>query len=287
MILVFGRTGQVAREIARAAEAQGTPVHLLGREEADLSDPEACARVVREADAEAVINAAAHTAVDRAEEEEALATTVNGGAPAAMARAAAAQGIPLVHVSTDYVFSGEGPHAPGDPTAPLGAYGRSKLAGEEGVRAAYESVGGGPHVILRTAWVFSAHGSNFARTMLRLGAERDRLRVVADQRGGPTPAASIARALLTIAHALRDGAPSGTHHLAGAPDTTWADFAREIMARAGLACEVEGIATHEYPTPAARPSDSRLDCASLGAAFGVARPDWREGLDDVLKELRA
>ena len=273
MILVFGRTGQVAREIARAAEAQGVPVRCLGREEADLSDPGACARLVRRTDADAVINAAAYTAVDRAEEEEALATTVNGEAPAAMARAAAERGLPLAHVSTDYVFSGEGPHAPGDPVAPPGAYGRSKLAGEEGVRAA-----GGPHAILRTAWVFSAHGSNFVRTMLRLGAERDRLRVVADQRGGPTPAAAIAPALLTIAEGLRDGAPSGTHHLAGAPDTSWADFAREIMAQAGLACEVEGIATHEYPTPAARPSDSRLDCASLEAAFGVARPDWREGL---------
>ena len=123
--------------------------------------------------------------------------------------------------------------------------------------------------------------------MLRLGAERERLRVVDDQRGGPTPAAAIARAALTIAEGLRDGAPSGTHHLAGAPDTSWAGFAREIMARAGLSCEVEGIATADYPTPAARPEDSRLDCASLDRAFGIARPDWREGLDDVLKELRS
>ena len=239
-----------------------------------------------DADADAVINAAAYTAVDRAEEEEALATAINGHAPAAIARAAAARGLPFVHVSTDYVFDGAGgPYAPDAPTAPLGAYGRSKLAGEEGVRAAYEEAGGGPHVVLRTAWVFSAHGSNFARTMLRLGAERDALRVVDDQRGGPTPAASIARALLTIAGRLREGAPSGTHHLAGAPDTSWAGFAREIMARAGLSCAVEGITTADYPTPAARPADSRLDCRSLRAAFGIARPDWREGLDDVLREL--
>ena len=291
MILVFGRTGQVAREIARAAEAGGTPARLLGREEADLADPEACARIVAEAEADAVINAAAYTAVDRAEQEEALATAINGHAPAAMARAAAARGLPFVHVSTDYVFGGPGaeagPHAPDAPTAPPGAYGRSKLAGEEGVRAAYEEAGGGPHVVLRTAWVFSAHGSNFARTMLRLGAERAALRVVDDQRGGPTPAASIARALLTIADRLREGAPSGTHHLAGAPDTSWAGFAREIMARAGLSCAVEGIGTVDYPTPAARPADSRLDCRSLRAAFGIARPDWREGLDDVLRELGA
>ena len=281
MILVFGRTGQVAREIARAAEAEGAPVRCLGREEADLADPEACARLVEGARAEAVINAAAYTAVDRAEDEEALATAINGEAPAAMARACAARGLPFVHVSTDYVFSGEGPHAPGDACAPLSAYGRSKLAGEEGVRAAR-----GRHVILRTAWVFSAHGGNFATTMLRLGAERGSLRVVADQRGGPTPAAAIARALLIVARALRDGAPSGTHHLAGAPDTSWAGFAREIMARAGLSCAVEDIATAEYPTPAARPADSRLDCASLEAGFGIARPDWRAGLDDVLRELR-
>ena len=282
MILVFGRTGQVAREIGRAAEATGAPLRLLGREEADLADPAACARLIEGTDAHAVINAAAYTAVDRAEGEEALATRINGEAPAAMARAAAARAIPFVHVSTDYVFSGEGPHAPDAPVAPLGAYGRSKLAGEEGVRGA-----GGSHVILRTAWVFSAHGANFARTMLRLGAERERLRVVADQRGGPTPAAAIARALLTVAGALRDGAPSGTHHLAGAPDTTWAGFAREIMSQAGLPCEVEGIATDEYPTPAARPSDSRLDCTSTERAFEIARPDWREGLARVLKELRA
>ena len=286
MILVFGRTGQVAREIARAAEAIGTPVRLLGREEADLADPSACARVIEGTGAHAVINAAAHTAVDRAEGEEALATTINGEAPAAMARATASREIPFLHVSTDYVFSGEGPHGPDAPTAPTSAYGRSKLAGEEGVRRACEGAGT-PHAILRTAWVFSAHGSNFVRTMLRLGAERDRLRIVADQRGGPTPAAAIARALLTIAGALRDGAPSGTYHLAGAPDTSWAGFAREIMARAGLPCEVEDIATRDYPTPAARPSDSRLDCASLERAFGIARPDWREGLDRVLKELRA
>ena len=285
MIVVFGRTGQVAREIARAAQASGVPVRCLGREEADLAHPEACARLVREARASAVINAAAYTAVDRAEAEEARATRINGEAPAAIARACAARALPFVHVSTDYVFSGEGPHAPDAPTAPLGAYGRSKLAGERGVRAAFEEAGGGAHVVLRTAWVFSAHGHNFARTMLRLGAERDAVRVVDDQRGGPTPAAAVARALLGVAAALRDGAPSGTHHLAGEPDTSWAGFAREIMARAGLSCAVDGIATADYPTPAPRPADSRLDCGSLERAFGIARPCWRAGLDRVLRDL--
>ena len=188
-LLIFGRTGQVARELARRAPG----AVFLDRGAADLADPAACAAAVEGAQARAVINAAAYTAVDRAEEEEALATVVNGAAPAAMAGACAAAGIPFLHVSTDYVFDGSGtrPWAPGDPTGPLGAYGRSKLAGEQGIAAA-----GGSWAILRTSWVVSAHGSNFVRTMLRLGAERDALSIVADQVGGPTPAADIAAALL-------------------------------------------------------------------------------------------
>jgi dTDP-4-dehydrorhamnose reductase len=208
---------------------------------------------------------------------------VNGDAPAAMARAAAAKGIPFLHVSTDYVFDGAGdrPFAPDHPTAPLGAYGRSKLKGEIGVRAA-----GGSHLILRTSWVVSAHGTNFVKTMLRLGAERESLRVVADQIGGPTPAADIARALATAAKALRDGAPGGTHHFSGSPDTSWAAFARAIMSEAGLACRIEDITTAEYPTPARRPLNSRLDCQAFTKAFGIPRPDWREGLAMIVKELR-
>lgn len=286
-LLVLGRTGQVARELAREAARGGHLLRALGRGEAELSDPEGAGAALAAAlDAEApdaVINAAAYTAVDRAEEEQPLAAAVNGIAPAAMAREAAARGVPFLHVSTDYVFDGAGgPYAPDAPTAPLGAYGRSKLAGEEGVRAA-----GGPHVILRTAWVFSAHGSNFVRSMLRAGAERQVLRVVADQRGGPTPAAAIARALVAMARGLGDGVASGTHHLSGAPDTTWAGFAREIMTRAGLPARVEDIAAADWPTAAARPADSRLDCASLEEAFGIVRPDWRRGLDAVLAELAA
>jgi dTDP-4-dehydrorhamnose reductase len=282
-LLVFGRTGQVARELARNLPA-GWSARFLDRAEADLADPAACAAAVAGAAADAVINAAAWTAVDKAEAEEAAATVVNGAAPAAMARVAADRGLPFLHVSTDYVFDGSGtaPFHPDSPVAPLGAYGRSKRAGEDGVRAA-----GGVHLILRTSWVFSAHGTNFVRTMLRLGAEREALRVVADQTGGPTPAADIARALLAVADALRDGAPGGTHHFAGAPDTTWADFARAIMAGAGLPCRIEDIATADYPTPARRPANSRLDCSGLAAAYGIARPDWRQGLADVLAELGA
>ena len=279
MILVFGQTGQVARELAALAP----DALCLGRARADLTDPAACAAAVVTYRPAAVINAAAWTAVDKAEDDEQAATVVNAAAPGAMAQACAAAGIPLVHISTDYVFDGQGslPFAPDHPTAPLSAYGRSKLAGERAVRAA-----GGPHVILRTSWVFSAHGSNFVKTMLRLGAERQVLRVVADQTGGPTPAAAIAAACLTIADRLRrDPELSGTHHIAGAPDTTWAGFARVIMDMAHLPTRIEEITTADWPTPARRPANSRLDCAALEQAFGIPRPDWRAGLSAVLSEL--
>lgn len=277
-LLVFGRTGQVAREIARRAPG----ATFLGRAEADLMDPDACARAVERAEADVVINAAAWTAVDRAEAEEAAATVANGDAPAAMARAAAARGLPLVHISTDYVFDGEGtaPFGPSDPVAPQNAYGRSKLRGEEGVRAA-----GGRAVVLRTSWVFSAHGANFVKTMLRLGRERDEVSVVADQVGGPTPAAAIAEACLRVAGALADGAAGGTHHLAGAPAVSWATFAEAVMAEAGLSCRVNPIPSSAYPTPARRPLNSRLDGASLRAVFGIDPPDWRAGLKEVVAEL--
>lgn len=277
--LVFGQTGQVARELARLWPG----ATFLGRDKADLMDPAACALAVAASDAEVIVNAAAWTAVDKAETEEPAATLVNGAAPAAMARAAADLGIPFLHISTDYVFDGAGdrPFAPDHPTGPLGAYGRSKLAGEQGVRAA-----GGAHVVLRTSWVVSAHGANFVKTMLRLGRERESLRVVSDQIGGPTPAADIARALVTFAAALRDGAPGGTHHFAGAPDTSWAGFARAIMDTAGLACRIEDIPSSDYPTPARRPLNSRLDCTSL-QAYGIDRPDWQAGLAAILKELNA
>lgn len=280
-LLVIGRTGQVARELARALPP-GLEARFLGREELDLGRPSDAAAAVAAVDA--VINAAAWTAVDRAEAEEAAAQVVNAEAPAAMAEAAARRGVPFLHISTDYVFDGAGsrPFRPDDPTGPLGAYGRSKLAGEQAVRAA-----GGPHLILRTSWVVSAHGANFVKTMLRLGRERPVLRVVADQVGGPTPAAAIAAALLTAARAMVAGAPGGTHHFAGSPDTSWADFARAIMAGASLPAQVEDIATADYPTPARRPANSRLDCSAFTAAFGVPRPDWRAGLQDILKELAA
>ncbi|MCR9274990.1 MULTISPECIES: dTDP-4-dehydrorhamnose reductase [Mameliella] len=278
MILIFGRTGQVATELQRLGE-----VTALGRDQADLADPEACAEAIRSQQPRVVINAAAYTAVDRAEDEEPLATTINGASPAAMARACAETGTPLVHISTDYVFDGSGtrPWSPDDPTRPINAYGRSKLAGETGIRAA-----GGPHAILRTSWVFSAHGNNFVKTMLRLGAERQRLSIVADQVGGPTSAAAIARVCLTAAEALcQHPDRTGTYHLSGGPDVSWADFARAIFARAGLTPEVADIPSSAYPTPAARPHNSRLDNTALTRAFNLGRPDWQADLDEVLRGL--
>ena len=278
MILVFGKGGQVGRELARARD-----VLALDRDEADLGDPAACAAKIRELAPSLVINAAAFTAVDGAEAEEPLAQVVNGAAPGAMAVACAEWGIPFLHISTDYVFDGAGemPWAPGDAVGPLGAYGRSKLAGEWAVAAA-----GGGFAILRTSWVFSAHGRNFVTTMLRLGAARGAVSVVADQVGGPTAAADVARALFGLGHQMLAGQPGGIYHYSGAPDVSWAGFAREIFDQAGMDVEVSDISSAEFAAKAARPANSRLQCSDLQRDFGIARPDWWAGLADVLAALR-
>ena len=278
MILVFGKTGQVATELQRLSG-----VTALGRDDVDLSDPHACAAAICEHAPKAVINAAAYTAVDRAEDEEHLAAIINGDAPTAMARACADLGIPLVHISTDYVFEGTGDTAwrTGDATAPQNAYGRSKLAGEIGVRDS-----GAVHAILRTSWVVSAHGGNFVKTMLCLSETLDGLNVVADQIGGPTPARDIAAACLEIAKQLtQDPTKSGTYHYSGAPDVSWADFATAIFAQSGRHVLVTPIPTADYPTPAPRPLNSRMDCSATEQAFAIPRPDWRDGLQEILQEL--
>ena len=279
MLLVFGATGQVAQELRKHAPHAA----FLGRAAADLSDPQGCAEAIRASGVTAVINAAAYTAVDRAEDEEALATTINGTAPGAMARAAAALGLPFVHISSDYVFDGSGHHAwsPHDPTSPLGAYGRSKLVGEQAVQAA-----GGRYGILRTSWVFSAHGQNFVKTTLRLSETRDRLQVVEDQIGGPTAAGDIAQAVLVMAEALgQDRDKSGIYHFAGGPDVSWAEFARAIFRLAGRDVEVTGIPAVEYPTPARRPGNSRMNCAETETVFGLHRPNWHDSLAQVMRDL--
>ncbi|WP_420587423.1 dTDP-4-dehydrorhamnose reductase [Ruegeria sp.] len=278
-ILVFGRTGQVAQELAVHAG-----VTCLDRFQADLAQPQSCAAAIRAASPTAVINAAAYTAVDQAEDEETLANVINADAPAAMARECAALGIPFVSISTDYVFdgSGEAPWKPDDATGPLGAYGRSKLAGEQGIASA-----GGAYGILRTSWVVSAHGNNFVKTMLRLGVERDRLSIVADQIGGPTPARDIAAACLTMARQLaEDAGKAGVYHFGGAPNVSWAGFARAIFTEAGIECQVQDIPSADYPTPAQRPLNSRLDCSTLETTFGITRPDWQQGLSDIVSDLK-
>ncbi|MGR3637584.1 MAG: dTDP-4-dehydrorhamnose reductase [Shimia sp.] len=278
-ILVFGRTGQVATELQR----QSDRIVALGRKDADLNDPKACAKIISETKAVAVINAAAYTAVDKAEDEEPLATRINGESPKAMAEACAERGLPFVHISTDYVFDGSGtaPWCPTDPTGPLGAYGRSKLAGENGVRAA-----GGYAAILRTSWVFSSHGNNFVKTMLRLAETRDALTIVGDQVGGPTSAADIAAACLKMTEVMLAGQKGGTYHFSGAPDASWADFAREIFEQAGHMVAVTDISSSDYPTPAKRPANSRMDCSALEHDFGIKRPDWPVSLTAVLNDLK-
>lgn len=279
-LLVFGKTGQVARELQRLPH----DVTALDRHAADLTDPEACAAIIQNTQADAVINAAAYTAVDRAENEEPLATLINATTPGAMATACAARALPFLHVSTDYVFDGSGtaPWRPTDPVSPINAYGRSKLAGEQAVQAA-----GGRAAILRTSWVFSAHGNNFVKTMLRLSETRDMLSIVSDQIGGPTPARGIAETLATMAQAMITGQGGGIYHYAGQPATSWACFARETFALAGRATQVTDIPSADYPTPARRPLNSRLDCASLEADFGITPANWKAALAEVVNEVSA
>jgi dTDP-4-dehydrorhamnose reductase len=277
-VLVFGKTGQVATELSCY---EGTT--CLSRDMADLSNPLACAAIISKTDADIIINAAAYTAVDKAEKDESLATIINGTTVSEMAKAAAKRTIPFLHISTDYVFDGSGEQQkhPSDAAAPLGIYGRSKLLGEQGVTAA-----AGSHAILRTSWVFSAHGNNFVKTMLRLGKDRTELSVVNDQIGGPTSANDIAAALMRIASVFYAGnGRSGIYHFAGAPATSWAGFAEEIFKQANLSVNVKGIPATEYPTPAKRPYNSRMDCTDTMTAFGISPPNWRTSLANVLLEL--
>ena len=279
-LLVFGKTGQVA-----TALGQYRNVTLLGRDTADLTNPDACAAIIQQTNTDAVINAAAFTAVDLAEEQEPLATKINATAPTAMAQACATRGLPFLHISTDYVFDGSGqnPWQPDDTVSPQNAYGRSKHAGELGVINA-----GGNYAILRTSWVFSPTGNNFVKTMLRLAERHPELKIVNDQFGGPTSAADIAAALVITAKTLA-GNPdkSGIYHISGAPTVSWLEFAQSIFEKAELPVKTSGITSAQYPTPAKRPLNSRLSCASLKQAFGIQQPDWRLALDQVLTQLKA
>ena len=279
-VLVFGSTGQVATELGHMDSIQ-----CLGRAEANLEDPTLCSDAIKRFAPAAVINAAAYTAVDKAESEGAAAGLINAHAVKAMAETCAEIGIPLVHISTDYVFEGSGrdAFATSDRPSPQNVYGRTKLLGENFVKSS-----GCVFAIVRTSWVFSAHGNNFVKTMLRLADSRAELSVVNDQVGGPTSARAIADACLEIAKQLRASpSKSGVYHFTGAPNVSWAEFAQYIFKMAGLNVNVTGIPTEEYPTPAARPLNSRLDCSDTYRVFGVSQPDWREELSSVLTELGA
>lgn len=281
-VLVFGRDGQVGHALGERLAARG-PVSV-GRERADLSQPGAAARVIGAERPDVIVNAAAYTAVDRAESEPALAARVNAAAPGEMAQAAARAGALLVHYSTDYVFDGSSrrPWRETDPVAPLGVYGRTKLEGERAVAAATDR-----YLCLRTSWVYSRHGHNFLNTMLRLVGERDELRVVADQVGAPTWAGAIAEGtarLLDLVEAqggLLDG-QAGTFHMCCAGQTSWHGFATRILARTGSRVPVVPIPTAGFPTPAARPAYSVLDCTRLRETFGITLPAWEQALDDCL-----
>lgn len=278
MILVFGQSGQVARELSALPD-----VRCLGRDDVDLEYPLNCAEAIAIHRPSAVINAAAYTNVDGAETDEARAHMVNAGAPEAMAQACAELGVPFVSISTDYVFDGSGNTSwtETDLPAPINAYGRTKLAGEQAIAETHAA-----WAVLRTSWVVSAHGSNFVKTMLRLGAERDALNVVADQIGGLTPARDIALACHHMAKTLiSEPDKGGLYHFSGAPNASWADVARAVFEAGDLNCAVSDIPSTDYPTPAKRPLNSRLDCHKIAKAFGLKQPNWRHGIADIVSDI--
>jgi dTDP-4-dehydrorhamnose reductase len=279
-ILITGGSGQVGTALRQLGARFGIEIVAPARAELDLTSSCAIDQALDQRDWAAVINCAAYTTVDRAESEPDLAFAVNAIAPELLGKETAARGIRLLHVSTDYVFDGSKPgfYSEDDAVAPLGVYGQSKEAGEQAIR-----VSNVDHIILRTAWVVSAWGNNFVKTMLRLGAERTQLRVVDDQRGCPTSAIDIADALLTIA---TKGGPAGTYHFVNAGEASWCDLARFVFERAGLAVEVEAITTNQYPTPARRPANSRLSTDKLRETFGIAPRPWQEAVDEVVDTLR-
>lgn len=293
-ILLLGKDGQVGWELQRSLAPLGE-LSAFGRTEADFSNPESLRALVRQVRPNLIVNAAAYTAVDNAESDEAMARSVNALAPGVLAEEAQSLGAWLVHYSTDYVFDGskDGPWVETDPTNPLSAYGRTKLEGEERIRAS-----GVRHLILRTSWVFASRGRNFAKTMLRLAKEREQLSVVADQFGAPTGAELLADATALALHQITLPSPdaaklSGTYHLAAAGETTWHAYARHVLEQAlelGAVLkvgpdQVRPIATNAFPAPALRPANSRLDCSKFCVSFGLQLPDWRHHVNRLVAEL--
>ncbi|WP_445501751.1 dTDP-4-dehydrorhamnose reductase [Microvirga sp. G4-2] len=287
MILVFGSGGQLGQELIELAHMADVPLKGLTRAQADVADPAQVEQAMAKIRPSIVLNASAYTKVDLAETEEEAAFQANATGPEILARACAVAGLPLIHVSTDYVFDGSksGAYRESDPVAPLGVYGRSKLAGEEAIRRHLPQ-----HVIVRTSWVYGIHGANFLKTILRLAGERDELRIVADQSGCPTSTADLAQALLTVAQAWDEGrAVSGTYHFAGTGVTTWHGFAACIVKAqrpfTGRSPSVVPIRTEDYPTPARRPANSELDSGLFDRTFGYTARPWQSAVDATVTRL--
>ena len=280
LLLILGAHGQVGRALAAQAQQAGIAYRALGVRDCDITDPAALRHSIQSGCT--VVNCAGYTAVDRAESDVGEAMRVNATGAENIAVTCADAGVPLIHLSTDYVFDGRKrePWREDDPTAPLSVYGKSKLAGELAVRRALPS-----HVILRTSWIFSARGENFVKTILRISRERPQLHVVSDQIGGPTAADDLAAAMLKIAAAItKPGFTAwGTYHFCGAPPTSWYEFARRILENRDTV--VLPVASKDYPRPAARPANSVLDCERIRRVFAIAQPDWRASLRNVLREI--
>lgn len=287
-VLVFGRTGQVASALRQYAQRRGEPLVALGRGEIDILSPQAIDDAMDSTKATAVINAAAYTAVDKAETDRDAAYALNAKAPGLMAAACARRKLPFVHISTDYVFDGSkpSPYREDDPRAPLGVYGASKAEGEGLVLQAHPQA-----IVLRTAWVYFEQGQNFVRTMLKVGRERDEMRIVDDQRGNPTYAADLAETCLAIVRrGLLSREQSGVFHYAGQGDVTWFGFAEaifteEVKSGGRVPSQLTPIATADYPTPARRPANSQLDCSRLAHVFGIQTRPWRDRLRTCLSQM--
>jgi len=278
-ILLFGKTGQVAKELCNRPN-----VTAIGRDKADFTETQKIIEIVESTDADIIINAVAYTSVDLAEDEFKLANIINGTTVKEIAKVSASRNIPFLHISTDYVFKGDGNlnWKTSDQTNPQNSYGKSKLIGESGILEA-----GGPHVILRTSWVFSSHGNNFVKTMLRLASNNHELSIVKDQIGGPTCAKDIADALWKIASDFYAGnGITGIYHFTGKPNSSWANFASEIFSQTHQDIKIKQILTEDFLTKAKRPLNSRLDCSSLRIDYGIEQPEWKKSLTNVLADLK-
>ncbi len=286
-ILVTGAAGQVGTELVLSGSKKGHEILGFTRKDLDITNEDVVLRTISDLTPDVVINPAAYTAVDQAETDRELAYIINRDGPANLAKACSKNNIPLIHISTDYVYDGSksGAYTENDPVQPVNVYGASKEAGEAAIREILDQ-----HIIMRTSWVFSSHGGNFVKSMLRLGHNRDELNIVADQRGGPTSASDIAGASIRIAeHVHSQSDLWGTYHFSGAPETSWYEFAQEIFNQAsGLVAKaptVRPIPTTDYPTPARRPLNSVMNCEKIFKAFGIQQPAWKNSLNKVLQEL--